>query len=154
VTCIAGLTLPELQRQARFAVNSSESKSLSVLVADDASQIHATVSACLEPFGHSIAYASTGRQAANLLQDIVFDLVITDVVMPDGDGLEVIQAAKRAQPGVRIIVMSGGGLYLQPADCIKMATTLGAHAAVAKPFKCGDLIAAIEAAMGAPADAK
>lgn len=71
------------------------------------------------------------------------DMVITDILMPDGDGLEVITELKRAQPSVRIIAMSGGGHHLRAAECLKFATGLGAHGLLLKPFKREQLLEAV-----------
>jgi DNA-binding NtrC family response regulator len=67
-------------------------------------------------------------------------MVITDILMPDGDGLEVITELKRAQPSVRVIAMSGGGSHLRAAECLKFARGLGAHAVLLKPFNREQLI--------------
>jgi DNA-binding NtrC family response regulator len=61
-------------------------------------------------------------------------LVITDILMPDGDGLEVISELKKARPSARIIAMSGGGSHLRAEDCLKFAKGLGAHDVLMKPF--------------------
>jgi YesN/AraC family two-component response regulator len=76
-----------------------------------------------------------------------FDLVITDVLMPDGDGIDLITELKKVQPSARILAMSGGGRYLEGSDYLKLATGLGAHAAIMKPFTWQQLRAAIEEAI-------
>ena len=74
-----------------------------------------------------------------------FDLVITDIVMPDGDGFELIAAVKTHQPAARVLAISGGGKYLESADCLKMARGLGAHGVLIKPFNWAEMRTAIEA---------
>ena len=76
-----------------------------------------------------------------------FDLVITDVVMPDGDGFELIGAFRKAQPAARILAISGGGRFLQGSDCLNVARGLGAHATLMKPFSWEQFQTAIERAL-------
>lgn len=90
--------------------------------------------------------ASTGHAASQLLKKKHFDLVITDIIMSDGDGLELILELKQTQPSVRLLAISGGGRHLQAGDCLKMARTFGAHALLLKPFNRDQLLAAVSAA--------
>ena len=121
--------------------------SLAILVADDEEGIRQLLVHWLEGRGHTVATVSSAREAARLLRKQPFDLVITDVVMPDGDGFELIAAFRKAQPQARIIAISGGGKYLEGNDCLRMARGLGAHAVVMKPFTWEQLQVGIEVAM-------
>ena len=125
-------------------------KALSVLVADDQEAIRVLVKQWLQRAGHTVACASDGREAEKLLAKQKFDLVITDVVMPDVDGLDVIAAFRKVQPGARVVAISGGGRYLEGTDCLKIAKGLGAHASLIKPFTWEKLLAAMHEAMRAP----
>ena len=120
---------------------------LSIIVADDVEQIQDLLSTWLVAAGHTVACASTGREVSALLAKQRADLIITDVIMPDGDGLEVILELKRVQPDVRVLAISGGGKYFQASECLKLARGLGAHAILLKPFNRAQLLAAIEAAL-------
>lgn len=124
---------------------------LSILVADDEEGIRKLISHWLERAGHSVACAASGQEASRILRRQQFDLVITDVVMPDGDGFELIAEFRKAQPTTRILAISGGGKYLQGADCLKMAKGLGAHSVVMKPFNWEQLQVGIGVAI--PGDA-
>lgn len=97
--------------------------------------------------GHSVTLVTNAREAAAHLRRTPFDLVITDVLMPDGDGVDLIADVKKFQPKARILAMSGGGRYLEGSDYLKLATGLGAHTAIAKPFKWEQLLAAITKAL-------
>lgn len=108
--------------------------SLNVLVADDETGICNLLEHWLTAAGHKVQLAEGGQQALRLLNHTAFDLVITDVVMPDGDGFELIPAIKKIQPQARIIAISGGGRYIPGNDCLSLARGLGAHATVIKPF--------------------
>lgn len=122
-------------------------RSLSILLADDEESIRVLVDQLLRAAGHSVTVVSNAREAAEHLRRTKYDLVITDVLMPDGDGVDLIADVKKHQPQARILAMSGGGRYFEGSDYLKLATGLGAHTAIAKPFKWDQLQAAIEKAM-------
>ena len=120
---------------------------LSVLVADDEEGIRNLLRQWLQSHGHAVVLVESAHEAIRQLRSHTFDLVITDVVMPDGDGFELIAAFRKAQPQARLVAISGGGKYLQGPDCLKIARGLGAHAAVMKPFNWAQLQAGIDAAL-------
>jgi FixJ family two-component response regulator len=72
--------------------------------------------------------------------------VLTDVIMPEKDGIEVIGELRRKQPNVRIVAMSGGG-HVALDQYLKIAKGMGAHGILQKPFSNDELLATIEAAM-------
>jgi CheY-like chemotaxis protein len=113
---------------------------VSVVVADDVVEIQQLVRQWLRDLGFLVTCVSTGEEALRVLRTVHVDMVITDILMPDGDGLELITELKRAQPSVRIIAMSGGGNHLRAAECLKFARGLGAHAGLTKPFNREQLI--------------
>lgn len=123
---------------------------LSILVADDEEGIRQLLSHWLQRAGYQVTCVDCGQEAARALRARPFDLIITDIVMPDGDGFELITEFRRAQPATRILAISGGGKYLQGADCLRMAKGLGAHGAVMKPFTREQLLAGVDAIMGVP----
>ncbi|MES2692274.1 MAG: response regulator [Verrucomicrobiota bacterium] len=123
---------------------------LSILVADDEEGIRQLLHHWLEHAGHTVTCVGCGRDASRLLQARPFDLIITDIVMPDGDGFELIAEFRRARPAARILAISGGGKYLQSGDCLRMARGLGAHAGVMKPFTRQQLQEGIDAALVPP----
>lgn len=124
---------------------------LSILVADDEEGIRQLLTHWLERAGYRVTCVDCGQEAARALRARAYDLVITDIVMPDGDGFELITEFRRAQPTTRILAISGGGKYLQGADCLRMAKGLGAHGAVMKPFTREQLLAGIDAVLGSVA---
>ncbi|MBL9203184.1 MAG: response regulator [Opitutaceae bacterium] len=121
---------------------------LSILVADDEEGIRGLLDHWLSEAGHNVQTADCGQQAVRLLQQEPFDIVITDVVMPDGDGFELIPAIRKIQPEARILAISGGGRYIPGGDCLSLARGLGAHASVIKPFDCGDVLRGVANALG------
>ena len=119
-------------------------KPLSILVADDEPGIRVMLTDWLDRDGHRVACAQSGHEASQLMRQQHFDVVIADVLMPDGDGFELITESKKTQPDTRIIAISGGGRYLHGTECLKVATGLGAHAAVLKPFSIAQLLDSID----------
>lgn len=122
---------------------SSRATPISVIVADDVVEIQRLLQQWLQDAGYVVTCVSTGSEAVRVLRTMQVDMVITDILMPDGDGLEVINELKRAQPSVRIIAMSGGGSHLRATECLKFATGLGAHGVLMKPFNRDQLLEAV-----------
>lgn len=120
---------------------------LSILVADDEEGIRNLLAKWLGNCGHSVTCADCGQNALHFLNRQHFDVVITDVLMPDGDGFELIPAVRKAQPDARIVAISGGGQYIPSTDCLVLARGLGAHATVQKPFKWEQVRAGIASAL-------
>ncbi len=117
--------------------------SLSVIVADDVVEIQLLLERWLSEAGCSVKCAATGNEVAQLVRREHVDLVITDVIMPDGDGLDVILNLKAARSDARVLAISGGGRHLQATDCLKFAKGLGAHEVLLKPFDREQFLAAV-----------
>ncbi len=125
-------------------------KALSILLADDDENLRVLITCWLQAAGHSVQSAGTAKEAALLFGTRKFDLVVTDILMPDGDGLELISHVKAGQPAPRILAISGGGKYVEGDNCLKLARGWGAHAAVIKPFNREQLLAAVDLAFAPP----
>jgi DNA-binding NtrC family response regulator len=128
-------------------------KSISVLVADDEESIRSLLEHWLRTAKHDVVGASCATEAYAALTKRSFELVITDILMPDGDGLDLIAKLKAVQPSTRILAISGGGRWVEGDDCLKLARGLGAHAVVMKPFTWDQLQAGMEQALGPAAPA-
>ena len=122
-------------------------KSLSVLVADDEEKIRELLENWLTAAGHVATSVGSAKAAFAALKQRTYDLVITDMLMPDGDGLDLIRELKKAQPAVRIVAISGGGQYVEGDYCLRMASGLGVQAVVMKPFTWPQLQAGIDRAL-------
>lgn len=120
---------------------------LTILLAEDEESIRLFVQQLLAKAGHSVTAVGSAREAGEHLQRQAFDLVITDILMPDGDGIDLITEVKKRQSRARILAMSGGGRYLEGGDYLKLATGLGAHTAIMKPFTWEQLQAAMSKAL-------
>ena len=124
-------------------------KPLSILVADDEELICLLLEQWLQPMGHTVASARTGTAALNLVAKTRFDVVVTDVLMPDGDGPKLIEGLKKVQPAARVLAISGGGRYLDSKECLKIAQGFGADAAIMKPFNREQFLQGFGQALGA-----
>jgi DNA-binding NtrC family response regulator len=112
-----------------------------ILVVDDEPAILEITATILEMAGCRTVRVPNGRQAMAKLARQSFDLIVTDLYMPELDGLELIQRVQaRAEP-IPIIVVSGGGAF--GFDMMGAARNLGALATLPKPIKPDDLLAAV-----------
>jgi CheY-like chemotaxis protein len=80
-----------------------------ILLIDDDEPVRTTLRLTLEHFGHTVIEARDGTEGLALFQHANADLVITDIVMPEKDGLEVLRELRRMHPSVKIIAISGPG---------------------------------------------
>lgn len=127
-------------------------KPMSVLVVDDEEDICLLLDQWLKPLGHTVAMAANATEAGKLLKRVIFDLVVTDVLMPDGDGLKLIEELKKTQPAARVLAISGGGRYMDSNDCVKIARGLGADVAIIKPFGREKFLAAVAETVASRSD--
>jgi CheY-like chemotaxis protein len=110
-----------------------------ILVADDAAGVRGFLRTVLEDRGYEVIEAADGRQALRQARAVRVDLVITDLVMPEQEGIETIQTLRREVPGIGIIAISGAfeGRFL------KTAQMLGADAVLNKPVSADLLLAKV-----------
>ena len=114
-----------------------------ILVIDDEPEMRTLLRQILEKVGYEVVDASNGRQGLSRYSEKPADLVITDLVMPEKEGIETIMDLNRRFAGVKIIAISGGG-QVGPRDYLRLARELGALKTFAKPFSIGDLLKAIQ----------
>ena len=118
-----------------------------VLVIDDNPDIRALLREAFELHGYDVEVAHNGRVGLRLMHEHRVDVVITDIFMPEQDGIETILELRRDFPSVKIIAMSGGGttgnLTYLPA-----AQQLGAVHSVSKPFDCLEVVATVRQLLG------
>lgn len=93
--------------------------------------------------GHEVTVATNGRSALQILEAGAFDLVLTDIVMPEMEGLELIRTIRKQSPAPKIISMSGGGRGAAD-DYLELAKRFGAARTVEKPFNVNDLTAVVD----------
>jgi DNA-binding NtrC family response regulator len=125
-----------------------------VLVIDDDPIVCTTVQHVLGRAGHEVHTASNFSQALDLVESHRFDLVITDLVMPDVDGVTVILAFKGQFPEMPLIAMSGGARF-GTSDSLAAAKEAGADEILRKPFSAEaitTLVATVLKQRGTPQD--
>jgi CheY-like chemotaxis protein len=115
-----------------------------LLVVDDNEDMRQTMKRLLERLGYEVEIASNGARALEMQRQVAADVLITDIFMPDTDGLETINQFRTNFPHVRIIAMSGGGASIREADYLSTATVAGADAVLRKPFSKESLIEALQ----------
>ncbi|HWR03268.1 MAG TPA: response regulator [Humidesulfovibrio sp.] len=118
-----------------------------ILVVDDDGDVRELVCRMLEQDGYEAVPAEGGRQALERLNLIAPDLVITDVVMPEVDGFEVLLKLRHLAPRAGALVMSGGG-RVAPDLYLETARRLGASAVLRKPFTRAEMLDAVHQILG------
>jgi CheY-like chemotaxis protein len=113
----------------------------SILIIDDEPLIRSICQEILEQAGYDVLLACNGREGLKLFRRTPANLVITDVFMPERDGLEVIMTLHRESPTVPIIAFTGKGMG---RDFLNVAKYLGAQHTIAKPFTARDLIQVVQ----------
>src|SRR4051794_18490179 len=120
--------------------------SATILVADDDRAIRMVLNQALARLGHEVRLAGNAATLWRWVADGEGDLVITDVVMPDENGLDLIPRIKRIRPDLRIIVMSAQSTLMTAVK----ATERGAFEYLPKPFDLRELVSVVERALSAP----
>jgi CheY-like chemotaxis protein len=110
-----------------------------ILVVDDEEPVRFTIRARLESAGHEVDEAKNGKEAIESQTAGPFDLIITDIIMPEKEGVETIFELKRDYPDLKIIAISGGG-RTKNLDFLKLASGFGADKILAKPFSGKELL--------------
>ena len=104
-----------------------------ILVIDDEPSILLMIKKMLEKEGHEVDLALNGRDGMELFENIKPALVITDIIMPEKEGLETILELRKKNPGLKIIAISGGG-RISPEGYLPGAKLLGADMVFQKPL--------------------
>jgi len=123
-----------------------------ILVVDDDEQMRGLLRAMLGQHDHEVETAADGKAALALVRRNAPDLVITDIVMPEKEGIETIMTIRGDFPDLPIIAISGGGQV--DGECyLRMARKLGATSTLAKPFGPDELIDTVQDVLGRTAPA-
>jgi len=123
-----------------------------ILVIDDEPQMRRMLRMMLEREGFAVLEAENGEVGLRLIQESHIDLVITDLIMPEKEGLETIMEMRSAFPRLNIIAISGGG-RAEPDGYLKMAESLGAARVFSKPLDRSELLDAVHDIIGRAATA-
>ena len=120
-----------------------------ILIIDDEPQIRSMLKLMLEREGYEVAEAPDGIEGIRIYRQNPADLIITDLIMPNKDGIGVIIDLKKEFPDVKIIALSGGGLN-KPEGYLKGAKKLGAACTLTKPIDRGEMLRAIKDVLKSP----
>ena len=120
-----------------------------ILIIDDEDQIRSMLRLMLERAGYEVVEASDGIDGIRLYRQNPTDLIITDLIMPNKDGIGMIIDLKKEFPEVKIIAMSGGGLN-KPDGYLQGAKKLGAAFTLTKPIDREKMIQAIKDTLKGP----
>jgi len=118
------------------------STAATILLIDDEIELRATVSRLLQRAGYEVVTAANGAEALRTARFVRANLVITDILMPEKEGLETIAELRREFPELPVIAVSGGGI-VDPSSYLALAMKLGADRALEKPFVFQQLLATV-----------
>lgn len=119
----------------------------SILVIEDNAEMRLMLQETLAQAGYEVRAAEDGRQATSLCRNKAPDLVITDIYMPNKDGLEMIMELRANFPRTKIIAISG---QITHKNMLPVAATLGAIRTMAKPFQPAELLKVVEEILESP----
>ena len=116
-----------------------------ILLVDDESDLRITIGHMLRSLGHAVIEAA-GRADLDVLEGQRFDILLTDIVMPDSSGLDVIALIRNRQPNIKIIAMSGDA-FVSGVGPLEKILEFGADSFIRKPFKKKQLRTVIDACL-------
>jgi DNA-binding response OmpR family regulator len=112
---------------------------MKILVIDDDHMVRYALSRILQRSGYDVVTASDGKRGMMLAREELPDVVITDIIMPEQEGIETIGLLRHQYPQIKIIAISGGG-RIRNVDFLEMARSLGADDVISKPFEADELL--------------
>jgi CheY-like chemotaxis protein len=115
----------------------------SILIIDDEAQIRSMIRLVLERAGYSVMEAADGVEGIRRFRETPVNLIITDLIMPNKDGIGMIIELKKEFPDIKIIAMSGGGLN-RPEGYLRGAQKLGAACTLSKPINRQELLRSVK----------
>ncbi len=118
-----------------------------IIVIDDEPYILLMLKKMLEKEGHQVEMATNGVEGINLYHEKGAELIITDIVMPEKEGLETIINLKAENPSLKVIAISGGG-RVDSREYLHSAQLLGAERIFQKPFKKDEIVQAVKELLG------
>jgi CheY-like chemotaxis protein len=139
---------PFLQTDMGESIRYMKSSMKRILVIDDHVKLRQMLRQILEREGYEVIEAGDGKEGIKLYRQAPTDLVITEVVMPEKDGVEIARELKRDFPNVRIIAISGDSRALGAQYCLAAMKALGALHVFAKPFGKEELLEAVREILG------
>ena len=121
-----------------------------IVLVDDDEAVRSVLRRGLVRAGYEVHEAGEGGAALKLLASAPADLIITDLVMPEMEGIEFIMALRKTHPKLPVIAISGGGRAVGSDNYLNIARACGAVKLLAKPFETEQLLAAMQELLGPP----
>ena len=120
-----------------------------ILFVDDEPNLLDSIQRQLRPMRDQwdLYFAENGRQAMELMRSTPCEVVVTDLFMPEQEGIETIMALRRQHPDTKVVAMSGGGYQSKFTGALDVAAKLGAHATMQKPFSSQQMIDVVQEAL-------
>lgn len=145
-----GLTKPDAETGASAASPAPPTQPPTILVVEDEALVRDILMKVLRRAGYRVLPAANGQEAIRALDLPGINLIITDLYMPQMDGLELVMQLRRKYRTIPVIAISGS-VSEQNADMLRTVRLLGARLTLAKPFSMHELVAAVNHLLGAPA---
>lgn len=120
-----------------------------ILIVEDTPDFRLMMRDILQTAGHEIEEAENGKAAIRKMEGGSFDLLVTDVLMPESDGIELIHTLAQQGRSLPILAVSGGGRNLPAAVSLALTEAAGAHRTLFKPFRAAELLAVVDELLSA-----
>lgn len=121
---------------------------MNVLLVEDSPEVSLSVREILAGAGHSVEDAANGKEALDKLSGSTFDLVVSDIWMPEMDGIALLKEIRGAGNNIPVVVISGGAPNAPLTYTAPLASTFGANAVIYKPFEKEELLQTIDEVLG------
>ncbi len=118
-----------------------------ILIIDDEEALRKSLMAIIKKAGYEVMEAPDGREGIILQKERAFDLILTDIIMPEKEGIETIIELKKSFPDLKIIAMSGGGV-MRSGTYLEVADALGVDYTIEKPFSKNKILSVIKELIG------
>ncbi len=119
-----------------------------ILIIDDEEFVLYTLRVALEAAGHVVVQASNGTDGISIREALHCDVIVTDIIMPDKDGVQTITELKELFPDQKIMAITGGG-RIRSEGRLEFARKVGATTVLTKPFSDDELLAGVNACLAA-----
>jgi two-component system chemotaxis response regulator CheY len=118
-----------------------------ILLVEDSPEVSLSVHEILASAGHTVKEAASGKEAIKALREGAFDAIVSDIWMPEMDGIALLKEIRGAGNDIPVVVISGGAPNAPLTYTAPLAATFGANMVVYKPFEKAELLKAIEAVL-------
>jgi two-component system chemotaxis response regulator CheY len=118
-----------------------------ILLVEDSPEVSLSVREILTAAGHSVEDAASGKEALTRLKGSRFDAIVSDIWMPEMDGIALLKEIRGAGNNIPVVVISGGAPNAPLTYTAPLAATFGANVVVYKPFERAELLKAINTAL-------